>query len=221
MQIEKEVNIKTWILEPYEYNTIPLIILEHCNIFVGEDEEIKYQISSKDFINKVKPFDRIIIRNTVRKGILFNFNKLFITKFKVDNIGDRYISGYCSDIKQLIIIDKYKDRIVSIQQPYHIVVSSDRIVTVFMEEAADNHIGYNLIQITEKEFWINVKSNDIVYIHYSYIKNLSKKYKVFTISEDTDKMYKLNILDEYNSELCSIMESIRYHNERTGDDYDE
>ena len=34
-------------------------------------------------------------------------------------------------------------------------------------------------------------------------------------------MYKLNILDEYNNELSSVMESIRYHNERTGDDYDE
>ena len=27
MRIEEEVNIKTWILEPYKYNTIPLIIL--------------------------------------------------------------------------------------------------------------------------------------------------------------------------------------------------
>lgn len=221
MRIGEEVNIKTWILEPYKYATIPLVILDYCNIFVGEDEEIKSPISSEDFIKKVKPFDMIIIRNTVKKkGILFT-NK-FIIKFKVENIGDRYISGYCSNIKQLIVIDKYKDRVVSIQQPYHIVVTSDsRIVTVFMEETADNHIGYNLIRITEKEFWNNAKSNDIVYMHYSSIKNIDKKYKVFTISEDADNMYNLNILDEYNKELCSIMESIRHHNERTGDDYDE
>ena len=40
MRIGEEVNIKTWILEPYNYATIPLVILDYCNIFVGEDEEI-------------------------------------------------------------------------------------------------------------------------------------------------------------------------------------
>ena len=143
MQIGKANNI--WIFEPNKYIVLsidkvfdPLINLYYYNIFVDEGEEFKSPISSENFINKVKLFDRIIIKNIAKKGICFN--KFIDIEFKIDNIGDRYISGYCNDIKQLIIIDKYNDIIVSIRPPYHIVVTNDnRIGSVFIEKPTDNN----------------------------------------------------------------------------------